>query len=208
MKSTLLAGLLLFSFLVQSRSVDAGSAAEFAMVEKVIDGDTIQLANGERVRYIGIDASELSSKECYSAEAKKANEKLTKGKRVKLVRDKSNKDNYGRHLRYVWAGTTFVNQKLVATGAADVFPKSPDLQYQKTFDTAKDDARTHDRGAWEKCQQAEHAYYLSAYATASAYYCDTDPGWKSLSKKYLRKFSTEKEINLTFPSYQLHQPCK
>jgi len=46
------------------------------LVTRVIEGDTIVLENGEKVRYIGIDTPEISQNECFALEAKKKNEEL------------------------------------------------------------------------------------------------------------------------------------
>src|SRR5690554_5313252 len=50
------------------------------IVTRVIDGDTVEMWNGDIVRYIGIDTSEIGSKkECYGENAKTANEQLVLG---------------------------------------------------------------------------------------------------------------------------------
>ncbi len=67
---------------------------------QVIDGDTIVIEGGHHVRYIGIDASERD--EPLYREAKEANGALVKGKTVRLERDVSDRDRYGRLLRYVY----------------------------------------------------------------------------------------------------------
>src|SRR4030065_366152 len=72
--------------------------SDMALVTKVIDGDTIVIEGGYHVRYIGIDAPE--SGEFYYLEAKQANEDLVAGKKIRLESDISDKDSYGRLLRY------------------------------------------------------------------------------------------------------------
>ena len=61
---------------------------EHAFVTRVIDGDTIELADGRRVRYIGVDAPETmhpeKGQECYGAEATKCNARLVEGHCVSL----------------------------------------------------------------------------------------------------------------------------
>ncbi|OGN07408.1 MAG: hypothetical protein A3B86_01515 [Candidatus Yanofskybacteria bacterium RIFCSPHIGHO2_02_FULL_38_22b] len=52
-----------------------------------------------------------------------------------------------------------------------------------------------------------HIFYLSIYSTAKYYYCDTDNGWKSLSEKYLKSYSSEEELLANHPGKILHEPC-
>lgn len=93
----------------------------YAKVIKMIDGDTIELGNGERVRYIGIDSPErLNGGECYYQEALEKNSELVLGKSVRLVNDISEADKYHRLLKYVYVGDVFVNELLVREGYAAV----------------------------------------------------------------------------------------
>ena len=83
----------------------ATTTAEYYKVARVIDGDTIELENGERVRYIGMDTPETvhPSKpvQCFGKAASAENSKLVSGKTVRLEKDVSDTDKYGRLLRYV-----------------------------------------------------------------------------------------------------------
>ena len=64
------------------------STFEEALVVRVIDGDTVELENGERVRYLGIDTPETvhpeKPMECYGPEASERNKELVEGKVVSL----------------------------------------------------------------------------------------------------------------------------
>ena len=60
----------------------SSSQFEVAFVARVIDGDTIELADGQRVRYLGIDTPELG--ELYSYDALELNQDLVEGKWVEL----------------------------------------------------------------------------------------------------------------------------
>jgi len=70
----------------------------YNLVVKVVDGDTIELASGEKVRYLGIDTPETvhPSKpvQCFGKEASDYNKKLISGQYVRLVRDIEDKDKY------------------------------------------------------------------------------------------------------------------
>lgn len=133
----------------------ASKAAELAVVIKVIDGDTVELESGEKVRYIGIDTPELhhpqKGVECYGKEASDANTSLVLGKTVRLQKDVSETDRYGRLLRYVWLEDTLVNETLVAEGYARAVSYPPDTLYQQKFIAAQSDAMKRKSGAWTAC---------------------------------------------------------
>ena len=71
-----------------------------AVVARVIDGDTIELVNGERVRFIGVDAPEIG--EPGADEATEFVRELVEGHTVWLERDGNNTDRHGRLRRYIW----------------------------------------------------------------------------------------------------------
>ncbi len=107
---------------------------------RVIDGDTFVDEHGRKIRLIGIDAPEMNYKsgspECMALEAKLKLQELIERKKVKLERDKSNKDRYGRLLRYAYLEDgTFVNAKLVKAGLAKVKYYKPDTSKYKELKT-------------------------------------------------------------------------
>ncbi len=131
-------------------------------VVKVIDGDTIELSNGERVRYIGIDTPEIDYKnkktQCFAKKAKEENKKLVLSKQVRLEKDVSDKDKYGRLLRYVFVkdkkgGEIFVNLYLIKHGYALIATYPPDVKYYSLFLKAQQEARKEKRGLWKECGQ-------------------------------------------------------
>lgn len=90
-------------------------------VAKIVDGDTITMSNGEKIRLIQIDTPELASKECYAIQARAELEKLlSQPGELSLNADPNldSTDRYGRSLRYVFKGKTNINLKLVEIGAA------------------------------------------------------------------------------------------
>ena len=114
---------------------------ETARVVQVIDGDTIDVnLNGEqvRVRYVGVNTPERDQS-CYS-EARAANSSMVSGQNVTLLRDTSDTDQYGRLLRYVYVGDTFVNEQLVRDGWAELVVYQPDDQYADDFRTLEQQA--------------------------------------------------------------------
>ena len=105
-----------------------------AKVLRVVDGDTVDIeVNGvrQRVRYIGINTPERNEP-CYER-ATQANIDLVLGKTVRLVKDKSDSDRYGRLLRYLFVDDIFVNKVLVEQGHAEAVLYKPDDQYYNQF---------------------------------------------------------------------------
>ena len=111
-----------------------GQNEQIGVVTRVIDGDTIDIDIGSkvhRVRYIGMNTPERDEP-CFD-EATEANIDLVAGKTVKLVKDVSETDRYGRLLRYVYVGDIFVNQSLVAEGFAEAVLYKPDDRHFRLF---------------------------------------------------------------------------
>jgi micrococcal nuclease len=121
-------------------------SSDTVAVTRVIDGDTIIIEGGYHVRYIGIDAPE--SGEFYYLEAKQMNEGLVEGKKVRLERDISDKDSYGRLLRYVYVGDDFVNAEIIRQGCAWAIAYPPDVKYQVYLEAVEKEARQSKRGVW------------------------------------------------------------
>jgi len=125
-------------------------------VKEVIDGDTIILNTGDRIRYLGIDTPELHHPtiglECGGPEAKAENIKLLTGKRLRIEKDVTDKDQYGRLLRYVFTEDGyFVNCELVRRGWAQVFIIYPDCKYEKMMIDAQCSAVEENLGIWKHC---------------------------------------------------------
>lgn len=128
---------------------------EVATVSAVIDGDTIELTDKRRVRYIGIDTPETKHPnkgvECFGRESTQKNKELVEGKTITMQRDVSETDKYKRLLRYVWVNDQFVNELLVREGYAlqSTFP--PDVRFVDLFKEAAEEARINKRGLWNSC---------------------------------------------------------
>lgn len=107
------------------------------LVVRVIDGDTIKLENGGKVRYIGVNTPESADPrkpvQCFGKEASVKNEELVLNKRVRLEKDVSETDKYGRLLRYVYVGDTFINLELVKQGYASAATFPPDVKFNSVF---------------------------------------------------------------------------
>ena len=121
-------------------------ATEQALVARVIDGDTIELADGSRVRYLGIDTPETD--EYYYAEATAKNRELVEGKIIELQRGERDHDAYDRLLRYVYVDGVFVNAELVAQGYAKAYIFDPDERYSQVLVQLEQYAKLRQRGLW------------------------------------------------------------
>ena len=148
--------------LVGCRSTGPPSTASpgDAVVERVVDGDTIDVDIGgrnERVRLIGIDTPETKDEdspvECYGPEATALTELLVPpGSAVRLERDVEARDDYGRLLAYVHrTDGLFVNLELARQGAATVLSIRPNTAYAALIGGAVDEARRAGRGLWGAC---------------------------------------------------------
>ena len=123
-------------------------------VERVIDGDTIELSSGERVRYLLIDTPENTTEvECFGPEATAYNAELALGREVELAYGDECEDRYGRLLAYVSLGDREINTLLVERGYACVLyipPNGSDRAAE--FAALEDGAQAANRGLWAACE--------------------------------------------------------
>ena len=137
-------------------AAQANYLSERTHVKRVIDGDTLEIESGQKVRYIGIDTPELHDPRkpvgCFGEEAKSANSALVEGKDVRLEKDVSETDKFGRLLRYVYVGDVMVNEYLVRQGFAHVATFPPDVAHQSLLLQAQQEAHENLRGLWSACK--------------------------------------------------------
>ncbi len=160
---------------VSLRAVSAPSQetlSDSVVVKRVIDGDTVELESGLRVRYIGINSPEVAERGvegCLAAAAQEANNNLVQGKTVRMERDTSDKDRYGRLLRYVWLDTIQLNATLVEQGLARAIAYPPDVKYQKELAAAETRAKGARRGMWgDLCRTAASGDAIEEQAVTPA----------------------------------------
>ena len=125
-----------------------------AVVARVIDGDTIELASGERIRYLMVNTPETTGgkNECYGQNAVQFNRDLVEGKTVKLDYDVECTDRFDRTLAYVSVAGQEVNTLMVERGYACVLhiPPNGDSRADE-FDALEDAAKAENRGLWGMC---------------------------------------------------------
>lgn len=120
-----------------------------ALVTRVIDGDTIEIEGKIKVRYIGINSPEID--QCFANESYLENKKFVEGKTVTLVKDVSDKDKYGRLLRYVYVGDQFINEYLIKNGFAKLMTIKPDIVFSQQFKEDQSNAKNNGIGIWSTC---------------------------------------------------------
>lgn len=118
------------------------------LVKRVIDGDTTELVDGTRVRYIGIDTPE--SGQCAGEAAMKENVQFAENKKVILETDVQKYDKYGRTLAYVFVDGVFINEELLKRGLATVTTYPPNIKYVDRFLRAQQEAREKRLGLWSE----------------------------------------------------------
>ena len=134
-------------------------------VLRVIDGDTIELTDGRKIRYLGVDTPEKN--ECFHHQASLKNTLLVmtgnynRPNKVRLYKGKVDKDRYGRYLRYVTAmgpgEEILVNDYLIKWGyGLNVSEKYSNQQLsniKSLFAESEKEAKGSRVGLWEACRE-------------------------------------------------------
>lgn len=107
---------------------------EAALVTRIVDGDTIVVEGGQKVRLLGMDTDERGEP-CYS-EAKNALAGMILNKEVQLERDGEDKDMYGRLLRWIWLDNSLINEEMVKLGLAAARFEQP-VHYEERIAAAE-----------------------------------------------------------------------
>jgi micrococcal nuclease len=121
---------------------------------RVVDGDTVILDGGERVRLIGVDTPELhrpnTPVQYYAREARAFTRRLAEHRAVRLDYDQTRRDRYGRTLAYVFLEDgTFVNLEIVRQGYGFAYTRFP-FRYMEAFRAAERAARESGAGLWAR----------------------------------------------------------
>ena len=137
------------------------------LVKRAVDGDTLVLEDGERVRFIGIDTTEMHESNKLERDIRRSGQDkstivklgkqayqftkgLVEGKRVSLEFDVEKYDKYKRLLAYVYLKDgTFVNAEIVKQGYASLMTIPPNVKYADLFQKLYREARESRRGLWK-----------------------------------------------------------
>lgn len=127
--------------------------AQKALVTRAVDGDTLEFADGTRVRLIGINTPESVDPrrpvEAYGKEAAAYTQELTAGQEVLYVPGQTPQDRYGRLLAWVWLPNgEFLNAKLVYDGYAQVYTFADNPDHADLLLECQREAREANRGLW------------------------------------------------------------
>ncbi|WP_036728993.1 thermonuclease family protein [Peptoniphilus mikwangii] len=143
-------------------SVKIDDNVEIAVIKTVIDGDTVILENGDKIRIIGINTPEIGKKEeLYGIEAKEFAEKILLNKKIYLEKDKKYFDKYGRKLRYIWLE---IPEKItkgtieeynfsaiqLKNGFARTYTFKPNVKYLDYFKKIQKSAIKNKEGMWKE----------------------------------------------------------
>jgi len=124
-------------------------------VVAVLDGDTIVISGGQKVRYAGVNTPESHHPdklpEYCGREAFEANRRLVAGQMVRLEFDTRRRDKYGRLLAYVYVNSLFVNAELILKGYAQVSTYRENQRYHEEFERLQQHAIAARRGLWGGC---------------------------------------------------------
>ncbi|MFD1736129.1 thermonuclease family protein [Bacillus salitolerans] len=134
---------------------------EAVTVARIIDGDTVELTDGRKVRLIGVNTPESTSRtEEYGKEASNYTKSKIEGKQIWIQKDHSDKDRYDRILRIAWLAipendmdeqeirTKMFNADLVINGYAEPSTYPPDVKYSEIFVKFAREARDKETGLW------------------------------------------------------------
>ncbi|MBI5508815.1 MAG: thermonuclease family protein [Deltaproteobacteria bacterium] len=129
------------------------------LVVNVVDGDTVDLATGVRIRYLLVDTPEVPHSTapdscCFGPEAKELNTSLVLNQAVKLEYDQECQDHFGRTLAYVSLDERMVNEILLERGYARLEVIPPNEKHAADFEAIQAAAKAADAGLWGACSTA------------------------------------------------------
>lgn len=126
------------------------------IVDRVIDGDTVELSGGIRIRYLGIDTPESTggSDDCYGTESADRNRELVEGMRVDLEYDLECTDRFDRLLAWVSVDGDEINRRLVAEGyACTLFIPPNGADREGEYRALETQAQQLGTGLWGACEE-------------------------------------------------------
>ncbi len=179
---------------------------ERVRVTGVIDGDTIIIAGGQRIRYLGIDTPEKGKEgppEFLAQEAYLFNRNLVLNKEVRLKYGPERRDNFDRVLAYVFLENgRLVNRELVKQGLAKVFYHGPWMERFAELLQYQREAIGEGKGIWTKALKETDEAYRGQVHTRRFHHQECPLG-KKIARKNLIIFRSKKEAY-----WQGYSPCR
>ena len=163
-----------------------------AKVAYVIDGDTVILNSGERVRLLGINTPEIAHKKTWGEplgeEARQELIRLVDNKTVSIEPGIESRDRYGRLLAHLTSSDgKSIEATLLEQGLAAVVVIPPNVDHLPEFTRVEEQARKAKRGLWGL------PYFEPRSADALN---DSDQGFRRVRGRVVRVASTKKSISL------------
>ncbi|MFN0197014.1 MAG: thermonuclease family protein [Planctomycetaceae bacterium] len=129
-----------------------------AVVKRVVDGDTLLLDTGERVRLIGVNTPETKHPDLpvdpLGLEAAEFVVRRVQGKSIELRFDREKVDQHQRLLAYVYVDNQFLNEELIREGYSKVVTRFPYSSSQKAiFILAEEEAKKAKRRIWDRAKR-------------------------------------------------------
>ena len=183
-----------------------------AIVSEVLTGDSVQLAGGKTLKYIGIQSPPLQSLvplvRDYGKNAFEFNKNLVSGKKIWVEWDSQIRDNKNNLLGYVFLEDgTFVNQQIAKSGNGKVALLPPNTRYSSTLRRAELDARRDRRGLWK--EEPQNPFIKNEYIgekNTKIYYFPTSPELDRIPQANLVTFRSRVEAKAA--GYRPCSTCK
>jgi len=173
------------------------------IVTRIIDGDTMELNNHEKLRLSGIDTPEHG--EPYYDAAKDYLTNLVLGREVRVETGRRKRDNYGRMLGYMYLDTILVNAEILKQGLGRMYLFPDNRHDQVILDQlfmAQHLAMAEQVGVWALPIIMEEEYYVGNIRSMRFH----RPACESVSK-----MSENNKIIFTTPEEAFHEgysPCR
>jgi len=166
----------------------SSSSQDVHTVIRVIDGDTIVLVNGEKVRLIGVDSPEKNHPdkpiEYFSLEAMEYTKSRLLNKQVRLEYDWEQRDKYNRILAYIYLeDSTLFNLELIETGYAFALTKFP-FKHKDQFIEAEQKAKAKGIGIWKNFGLLEYYWLIDNDRSPVGFHQMTNNTWGLKYRKY------------------------
>lgn len=140
----------------------AGDERERAVVERAVDGDTLEVrvrGRVETIRVLGVDTPETHDPRrpvgCFGPEAADYTARRLTGATVELEDDAETRDRYGRRLAYLWVDGHLYEDELLSNGYARLLVITPNTEHARHLLRLELSARRARRGLWSACGAAQ-----------------------------------------------------
>jgi micrococcal nuclease len=169
--------------------------AERVAVKRAVDGDTVELEDGRKVRYLGIDTPEKG--ENFYVEARDANAAYVAGKEAWLEFDVEKSDKYGRLLAFVWVqspqGALLVNAELIRSGLAYAYTPGPNAKHKESLVACQREARENGRGFWKDYVLGRDSSFVTT-RNGHAFHKEGCEALKSANPDNLRSWKSRDDV--------------